>query len=275
MNESDTRNEKIRTGERRAHHRPMERRGAGKRTEDTPPSSLSHPSPLKLVLVTIVSIFMAESAVMILLSFLPLPSNKLAILLDSFVLIILILLPIYFFVLKPMKSSLAMADNLHSLSLTDELTGLYNRRGLFTFAEHEVRTATRSGASLCVLYADLDNFKKMNDELGHNEGDRALVNIASILKASFRETDILARLGGDEFVMIPVGMEMESVDLLTERLERMLDKHNSTVLDSYRLSLSTGTACSDSACVRSIDELLAVADRSMYEHKISKHSYHV
>jgi diguanylate cyclase (GGDEF)-like protein len=274
MEIKDTLSDRVRTGVRRSYQRPGERRGAGKIAEIAPPLSMSHPSPLKLVLITIVSIFIAESVVMTLLSFLPPISNKLEILLDSFVLIVLILLPIYFFILKPMKSSLVMENKLRSLSLTDELTGLYNRRGLFTFAEHEVKTANRGGEALCMLYVDLDNFKKINDELGHSEGDKALVNIASILKTSFRESDIIARLGGDEFVIIPVGTNMESVDLMIERLERRIEKRNNIVPDAYKISLSTGTAYSDPVIVCTIDELLAIADRLMYEHKISKNSCH-
>jgi diguanylate cyclase (GGDEF)-like protein len=278
METNNTLSDKVRTGVRRTEHRPGGRRGAGMIADNAPLSSMSHPSPLKLVLVTIVSIFIAESVVMTLLSFLPPISNKLETLLDSSLLIALVLLPIYFFFMKPMKSSLAerkvLEDKLRSLSLTDELTGLYNRRGLFAYGEHEVKIAKRDGEELCVLYADMDNFKKINDELGHKEGDKALVNISSILKTSFRESDIIARLGGDEFVIIPVGTEMENVDLMTERLERRIEEHNNTVPDAYKLSLSIGTACSDSVIVCSIDDLLAIADRLMYEHKISKNCYH-
>ncbi|MCP3676960.1 MAG: GGDEF domain-containing protein [Deltaproteobacteria bacterium] len=268
MNEKDKRIEKIRKGERRTHDRQSERRGA------IIPLSTPHPSLLKMVLSTIVSIFIAETIVMILFSFLPPFSNKVEVLLGSLILIFLILLPIYVFVMRPMKSLLATKNNFRSLSLTDELTGLYNRRGLFTFADHEIKTASRGVAELCVLYADVDNFKKINDKLGHKEGDNALVNIASILKKCFRDYDILARLGGDEFVIIPVGTEVASVGLLTERLERRIEEHNNIALDPYKLSLSTGTACSLSANTSSIDELLAIADRSMYEHKISKNICH-
>jgi diguanylate cyclase (GGDEF)-like protein len=278
MKTKNTLSDKVRTGVRRAEHRPGGRRGEGKMADNASFSSMSHPSPLKLVMITIVSIFIAESVVMTILSFLPPISNALETLLDSSLLIVLVLLPIYFFFMKPMKSSLAerkiLENKLRSLSLTDELTGLYNRRGLFAYGEHEVKMANRGNGELCVLYADVDDFKKINDELGHKEGDKALVNISSIIKTSFRESDIIARLGGDEFVIIPVGTEVEDLDLMTARLKRRIEEYNNTVPDAYKLSLSTGTACSDSAIICSIDDLLAIADKSMYEHKISKHSYH-
>ena len=251
------------------------RRERGDRHSPTP---TEHPSPLRLVLITIGSIFIAESVVMTLLAALPPLPNALTIFIDSSLLIVLVLLPIYLFFMKPMKHSLAELKRLEgkhrTLSLTDELTGLYNRRGLFTFAEQALRISKRRGEELCVLYGDMDNLKKINDELGHTEGDKALIKIASILKKSFRESDIIARLGGDEFAMIQVGANTESVVLATERMKRNIDEYNRSVPDEYRLSLSIGTVLSDSDTGSSIDELLAKADRLMYDQKVSKNLYH-
>ncbi len=262
------------TGERRAYQRSEERRGTGNIHSH---SSTSHPSPLKLVLITIVSIFIAESVVMSLLYVLPPVSNELAILIDSSLLIVLVLLPIYFFFMKPMKSSLAelkvLEDKQRTLSLTDELTGLYNRRGLFTFAEHALKTAKRGGKELCVFYADMDNLKKINDDLGHKEGDKALISISNILKTTFRESDIIARIGGDEFVIIQIGTNMESVGFITKRLGKRIDEHNDRAPEDYSLSISIGTVFSDSEVACSIDELLAKADRLMYDQKSSKSYY--
>jgi diguanylate cyclase (GGDEF)-like protein len=278
MEAIDNRLKNVRTGVRRVDPRPGERRSAGKIEEDSPLSSMSHPSPLKLVIIVAVSIFLAESAIMALFTLLPPISIELAIFIDSSLLIVLVLLPLYYFFVKPMTLSLAerklLEDKLRSLSLTDELTGLYNRRALFSYGEYAAKAANRGGKELCLLYADLDNLKVINDELGHKEGDKAIVNIARLLKNNFRESDIVARLGGDEFAIVPVEANSESLDLINERLNRRLEEHNSTVLDSYKLALSIGKACSDSANTFSIDELLDIADRSMYEHKISKNSLH-
>ena len=201
-------------------------------------------------------------------------STKSAILLDSSLLLVLVLLPLYYFVMKPMQLSLAelklLEGKLRSLSLTDELTGLYNRRALFSYGEYAAKTADRGGKELCLLYVDLDCLKRINDEHGHKEGDKAIVNTAHLLKKCVRESDIVARLGGDEFVIVPVEASSESLYLINERLDSIIEEHNTIELNPYILSLSIGTSCSDSANTFSIDELLAAADRSMYEHKVSK-----
>ena len=95
-----------------------------------------------------------------------------------------------------------MEDELRALSLTDELTGLYNRRGLITIAEKVIKVARRLKKRVLLLYADLDDLKVINDNYGHKEGDYALIAAASIFKKSARESDVIARIGGDEFVIL-------------------------------------------------------------------------
>lgn len=97
-----------------------------------------------------------------------------------------------------------MHERLHTISLHDDLTGLYNRRGFFTLAEHLLKLAKRQQEGLFMLYADLDDLKKINDTLGHQKGDWALIDTANLLKETFRESDIIARIGGDEFVVMPI-----------------------------------------------------------------------
>src|SRR4030042_4829587 len=94
---------------------------------------------------------------------------------------------------------------IRSMLVTDELTGLYNRRGFFTFAEQEIKLANRLRRELYLLYADLDNLKEINDSFGHMEGDSVLIETAKILRETFRQSDIIARIGGDEFVAILTG----------------------------------------------------------------------
>jgi PAS domain S-box-containing protein len=103
-----------------------------------------------------------------------------------------------------------LETSLRSLSITDALTGLYNRRGLFALAEQQIKSVNRSKQWLSVLYADLDNLKEINDKFGHQEGDAALARGADILRTTFRESDIIARIGGDEFVVILVSDEKRS-----------------------------------------------------------------
>ncbi len=94
------------------------------------------------------------------------------------------------------------AEEAYVLSLVDELTGLYNRRGFFSLAEHQFKLTKRNHKSMVLFFGDLDELKTINDTLGHFEGDQALIDTANLLRKTFRETDIMARIGGDEFVVL-------------------------------------------------------------------------
>jgi diguanylate cyclase (GGDEF)-like protein/PAS domain S-box-containing protein len=159
---------------------------------------------------------------------------------------------------------------LHTQAFTDELTGLYNRRGFFTLAEQYLKIIKRQGKVVFLLYTDLDNLKEINDEQGHKEGDQALVDFANILKENYRESDIIARIGGDEFVVIPVGTEGDCVDIITKRLNKKLEAFNAKGEQYYKLSASAGIASFDPENPCSLDELLAKGDQLMYENKNRK-----
>ena len=163
-----------------------------------------------------------------------------------------------------------MEDKLYTLSITDELTGLYNRRGFFTLAEHRLMLAKREKAGLLILYADLDHLKDINDTLGHEEGDRLIKDTADIIKSTYRNTDIISRIGGDEFVAFPVGTDEDHVAIIASRLEKNIKDFNSKRDSGYKISLSIGIAAYDPNSVQSVDGLLAQADELMYEHKKSK-----
>ncbi len=160
-----------------------------------------------------------------------------------------------------------MEEKLQTLSLTDELTGLYNRRGFFTLVDQQLKLCKRSKKGVFMLYADLDGLKEINDTLGHSEGDVALADAADILRNNYRESDIIARIGGDEFVVIPVGTEGADVEKITKRLERFVALHNERNMRKFNLSLSVGVAYYDPARPCSVDELLIQGDRSMYSQK--------
>jgi diguanylate cyclase (GGDEF)-like protein len=115
------------------------------------------------------------------------------------------------------------------LSLTDELTGLYNRRRFFVLTEQYLKVAIRTKKSLLVLFIDMDDLKWINDNYGHNEGDQALIDFAKLLKQSFRESDIIARIGGDEFVVLFL-----STDENSERLLARLHENLKTIMTSGR-----------------------------------------
>jgi diguanylate cyclase (GGDEF)-like protein/PAS domain S-box-containing protein len=156
---------------------------------------------------------------------------------------------------------------LRGLSLKDELTGLLNRRGFMTLAEYELKLSIRNKMQTMMLYADLDGMKWINDNLGHEEGDRALINTADILKRTFRDSDIIARLGGDEFAVLLMGGSARSTEIAIGRLHLNLLAYNARAFSKYVLSLSIGTATYDHEQVCSLQDLLKQADQSMYMEK--------
>ncbi len=167
-----------------------------------------------------------------------------------------------------------MEEEIRALSLRDELTTLYNRRGFMTLAEHQIKTASRMKKKIALLYLDVDNLKKINDAVGHKVGDRALVEIAFILKKSFREADIIGRLGGDEFSVLAMESTTMNVDLLTQRLQEKLDLFNSrsSAEAGFSLSVSVGVFTRDPEYPATVEEMLSRADLLMYEQKRAKKS---
>ncbi len=164
----------------------------------------------------------------------------------------------------------ALEERLRTLSLTDELTGLYNRRGFMALAAQQLKLANRLKRGMLFLSADLDGLKQINDTFGHKEGDRALSDIAEILRQTFRDADIIARIGGDEFVVMLVENSSADTAALVERLNENLRIHSARKDKKYRLSLSYGIAHCRPECPYSLDELMVQSDRLMYDHKTRK-----
>jgi len=161
-------------------------------------------------------------------------------------------------------------EELWALSLVDELTRLYNRRGFYTLAEQQLKLANRIKRGMLLLLMDLDGMKWINDTFGHEEGDQALREIAMILNATFRGSDIIARLGGDEFVVLSIGSRIASAQMLSNRLQENLEFHNAKGGRSFKLSISIGIIYYDPEFPCSIDELITKADRIIYEQKWNK-----
>ena len=158
---------------------------------------------------------------------------------------------------------------LRAMSLVDELTGLYNRRGFLTLARQQLRVADRLGSQVCQVFVDLDGLKAINDAHGHSEGDRALVETAQLLRETFRESDVIARIGGDEFAVLIVDAHDQGGETMAGRLNEAVATRNSWGTRPYQLSLSTGIA-RGGRFPASVDELLAEADVWMYAHKRRK-----
>lgn len=163
------------------------------------------------------------------------------------------------------------AAKLKELSLVDELTGLNNRRGFLTLAEHQIKMAERANSILMLLYMDLDHFKQINDNLGHAEGDKVLVAAADIFRATFRQSDILGRLGGDEFVVLITDEDDTTEEFIKARLERSLHEFNCEKGRNYKLSISAGMAVRRPDAPCSLRELMGRADSLMYQDKQRKH----
>ena len=158
---------------------------------------------------------------------------------------------------------------LQSLTLIDDLTGLHNRRGLLALAEQQLRLILRKGSALLV-YLDLDDLKSINDTYGHLEGNQALIGTANILRACFRQSDILARLGGDEFCVLMTDACQDSALQVRKRLQQRVDFTNALSASRIRLSLSIGIAEVPGVRQPPLEELLRLADALMYEQKRNK-----
>jgi diguanylate cyclase (GGDEF)-like protein len=166
-----------------------------------------------------------------------------------------------------------LQEKIRAMSVTDELTGLYNRRGFFTLAEQELKTANRQKRKIYLIYADLDNLKEINDAFGHLAGDSILIETAKTLRETFRQSDIIARIGGDEFIVILVGTNRSDAESVASRLQKNIDIHNQKIINNHNLSISFGIACYDPEFPSSIVELLNYADKSMYVHKKYKNLF--
>jgi diguanylate cyclase (GGDEF)-like protein len=159
------------------------------------------------------------------------------------------------------------ADELRALSLVDELTGLYNRRGFLTLATQQLKLCDRSMRPAMVIFVDLDGMKRINDELGHEYGDQALIETASVLRQCFRYSDVVARLGGDEFVVLAVEADPPTGDLVEARLYAKLDELNRRPGRAFELQFSVGIAGYDPSKSEMVEEVLARADALMYDAK--------
>lgn len=155
---------------------------------------------------------------------------------------------------------------LGNLALTDELTGLYNRRGFMALAERQLKVGRRSGRGMLLFVMDLDRLKQINDSFGHFEGDRALKRTAEVLEETFRDSDVVARLGGDEFAVLAIEAAGHSEATIKTRLLECL-KSVSAEQPNYEISLSLGVARFDPRNQTSIGELMVKADQAMYEQK--------
>ena len=162
---------------------------------------------------------------------------------------------------------------IEELSITDQLTGLYNRRGFLSMASRQLGLAQRTKGEMLLLYTDFDNMKWINDTLGHNTGDLALVETADLLRETFRQTDIIGRMGGDEFAILFLCDTMERPECeqtILKRLWENLEECNRLENRNYEIAISLGVSWFDRKNPMNIEKLLSEADRFMYKEKRGK-----
>lgn len=164
----------------------------------------------------------------------------------------------------------AANEELRNLSLTDDLTGLYNRRGFLFHAEQQLklyRSRKSEEEGLWLMMIDLDGLKKINDTYGHEEGSFAIKKAAEIIKQSFRDSDIVARLGGDEFIVLVIDAANNLNEIILDRIEVKFDGYNKTGEKPYKVAASCGLVKIGFADDSTIEEIMREADEEMYRQK--------
>ncbi|MCU8392701.1 sensor domain-containing diguanylate cyclase [Vibrio vulnificus] len=157
----------------------------------------------------------------------------------------------------------------HSASI-DDLTQISNRRGFMTLAKKSMAYCEVGDYPYSIAYLDLNGFKPINDQFGHQEGDLALKAFADTMKKSFRESDVFARLGGDEFVVFMSGASRAVAQIAIQRFTEALQRYNQSANRGYDLSFCAGIVSVEPDANISLDELLSQADKAMYQQKGNK-----
>ncbi|HTA76379.1 MAG TPA: diguanylate cyclase, partial [bacterium] len=158
---------------------------------------------------------------------------------------------------------------LKNLSILDDLTGLFNRRGFMTLGEQQLKVADRTQSHLLLLFIDLDGFKQVNDREGHQSGDEMLREFARIIREHFRKADIMGRLGGDEFAILTEDGSPKD-DAMIQRLREKVEAHNAVNPSRCRLDFSVGLAIYDPKAPCGLGQLISQADEQMYVEKEKK-----
>jgi diguanylate cyclase (GGDEF)-like protein len=167
---------------------------------------------------------------------------------------------------KQLEEQSRIFAELRSLALTDDLTGLYNRRGFLVLGLQTLKLARRAGQAALLFFLDVDHLKDINDRNGHAAGDECLLSCAQVLRDTFRDSDIIARFGGDEFAVLALETNGNDARAILKRIENAGRAENAKH-PAWELSLSTGAARLEGNRPASMTELLVAADADMYRHK--------
>ncbi len=176
----------------------------------------------------------------------------------------------FFVLVRDISKRKMLESSLRNLSITDDLTGLYNRRGFTLAAEQELRHARRTKSGIVFLFFDMDRLKAINDRFGHAEGDHALVQAADLLRSSFRNSDIIGRWGGDEFAVLALDVPSGYVDNLHNRLDDNISRRNNREDTPYLITFSSGMVRFDPENPLTLQDMEKLADEMMYSQKSIK-----
>jgi diguanylate cyclase (GGDEF)-like protein len=165
-----------------------------------------------------------------------------------------------------------LQEELRQLATIDQLTGLANRRGFFSLANHQLLVAARTRCAIALLFIDADGLKRVNDDLGHSVGDALLAEIADVLRETIRASDLAGRVGGDEFCVLLMGDPELDASRVVERMRDVEAQHNARPGRAFRISLSIGLAQVDRGRSVTLEELIDAADEGMYADKRAKHA---
>ncbi len=167
------------------------------------------------------------------------------------------------------------------LAITDELTGIYNRRGFLTLAPQCLKSALRAKFNSALVYLDIDNLKEVNDHFGHQQGDKLIASLGMIFDEQCRDSDLYARLGGDEFVILLQDVSVEVVESVVSRIDQAFQQILSdSILSNTELShcepadfgISIGYKIFEASDISDIEARLSKADALMYANKALKKS---
>jgi diguanylate cyclase (GGDEF)-like protein len=180
--------------------------------------------------------------------------------------------------LLPLVNAVALAlDNLRlfgktkQLSITDELTPLYNARFFRQLLDRELKFVDRYKSVLSVVFLDLDRFKPVNDEHGHLRGSRVLREVGFLLREAVRETDYPARYGGDEFVIVLPQTSREEAQVIVERLQQVVEEHVFLQEEGINVRLGVSAGCATYPLEADTKEaLIKLADERMYKNKSAR-----
>ncbi|MGQ7273593.1 GGDEF domain-containing protein [Marinobacter sp. V034] len=159
-----------------------------------------------------------------------------------------------------------LANSHEQAARTDELTGLPNRRDMHLQLNNELARYQRSGRHFSAVLIDLDHFKRINDEFGHDAGDQALQEFADLLRGACRESDTASRWGGEEFLILLPDTSLLQALTLTERLRSEVEEHD-FIYHSKRLPVTISAGVCSITQSDSINGLLRLADKNLYDAK--------